>query len=61
MAENCNSGPHLEWWVPQFPDFILLNFDCWRLSDEGTSGEHLSMQSRKTDGERPAHFPGLWL
>lgn len=57
MAGNCNLGPHFECWVPQFPDFIVLNFDCWWLSDEGTSGEHLSMESRK-DGEGPAPFSG---
>lgn len=59
MVENCNSGPHLECRVPQFPDFIVLNFDCRWLSEERTSGEHLSMESRKRDGEGPAHFPGL--
>lgn len=59
MVENCNSGPHLECRVPQFADFIVLNFDCRWLSEERTSGEHLSMESRKRDGEGPAHFPGL--
>lgn len=59
MVENCNLGPHLECRVPQFPDFIVLNFDCRWLSEERTSGEHLSMESRKTDREGPAQFPGL--
>lgn len=56
MVENCSSDSHLasEWEGERgtlFPDFIIWKFGCWWLSEEGTSGEHLRIGSRRKQAE----------